>query len=287
MFDEWAKAIQESAGLNSGNIYQNYANAGVINASPAQFAGRKAAVQADIDETARRESQAAARAKKDLEAQVEKDRLDPGKAQMIMRADRSGYDFFNGVGEKININEFSLLTGKRPDELLADSDNPRDQKFVSDYNTMKTMANAWVNGDNETLTKFRQSDPEKFNELVTKYKSPQEMVRGFMDYYSDYYGSTTVINTADSPRFSGREPREGDKVYGPGGAISLEDPSGRPLGTTTLEQTLSTLPEARPDPGNWWDRNNPFSGRKDAIRRWEEQNRNNPWAQYYSSLIGQ
>lgn len=285
MFDEWAKQIMAESGANTGDIYQNYANAGVINASPEQFAGRKAGVQANIDETARREGIAAANAKKDLDAQVEKDRTDPGKARMVMRDDRSGYDFYNGAGEKLNINSFSLLTGKRPDELLADSDNPRDQKFVADYNTMKTLSNAWVNGDNETLAKYRQADPEKFNELVTKYKNPQEMVQAFMGYYSDFYGDTTNNNPAGQERFTGRDPRGGDKVYAPGGGVSIQSPEGQDLGVATMQQTVSPIGGPRPDEGNWWDKINPFSGPQNAIRSWEEQNKNNPWSQYYNSLM--
>lgn len=287
MLDEWAKNLSAANATNTDNIYQNYANTGVVNAAPAAVAGKKAAIQANIDETKRKEDQQVAAAKKDIEAQREKDRQDPNKAKMIMREDRSGYDFFDGTGKQIGLNDFSLITGKRPDELLADSDNPRDQKFVADYQTMRTLSNAWVNGDTETLAKYRQADPEKFNQLVTQYKTPGEMVKAFMGYYSDYYGGTEGMNPASQSRFSGRDPRSGDQTYGPGGAVTVQGLDGKPIGATNLQNVLTPVNDLRPpEPSNFLDRMNPFSGRKDAIKRWEEQNATNPWASYYSSLTG-
>lgn len=292
MWDEWAKNITGAAGADSGNIYQNYANLGVVNAAPQQSAGRKAVIQADIDDRKRREDAAIGEAKKGLDDQYEKDKTDPGKAKMVMRPDRSGYDFYNGAGERLNINDFSLLVGKRPDELLADSDNPRDQKFVSDYNTMRTLSNAWVNGDTETLAKYRQADPAKFNELVTKYKNPSDMVRGFMDYYTDYYSTSNNKQTADTPRFSPGDPRGGESVYGQDRSVSLTDPynSKVMLGAPNLQQTLTPVTTMKPEKpggiGGWFEDKNPWSDYNRKLKEFEEAQKANPWSAYYSSLMG-
>lgn len=297
--DEWeryARAIEGSSGTDSGNIYQNYANAGVINASPAQFTGRKAAVQAQNEETQRREGAQAAAAKQKLDEQRENDKVDPSKAYMKLGEDGK-YRYYNGVGEQMNINQFSLLTGKRPDEILADSENPADQKFVSDYQTMKQFANAWVNGDNATLQKFREADPEKYNQLISTYKTPADMVSGFRQYYSDYYGNTST-NQEKAPRFGmssvsaiGDDPR-GKAVKAAVGSSSLdqtlapiqynEQPSQPNFIENLFHGAATYGPGAIVGGGTLW-------GKSDEQKAWEDYQdrlKTNPWMQYNNYLRG-
>lgn len=273
MFDEWANQLAAAGNYNSGNIYQNAAFVGGPNATQSAAAAPKAAIQADIDETARRESIAEADARKKLEQKREEDKKDPSKAIMKLREDGMGYDFFDGTGQPIGINEYSLITGIKPDKLLEDSDNPKDMKFVQEYRLMNKLVGAFVNGDKETLATFRATDPERFQQLIQEYKTPQEMMAGFMNHYSDYYKGTAGKNQASDPAFA------------PLPKQAPTEEQFNPLLGASLEQTLAPV-TTRPEAGNWWDRNNPFSGRKDAINRWEEQNKTNPWAHYYSSLMG-
>ncbi len=290
-WEKAAAAIRGANGLDSGNMYQNYANAGVINASPAQFVGRQESIQADIDEKQRQ----AAAAKKKLDDQRENDRTDPSKAYMKLGEDGK-YRYYNGVGDQMNINQFSLLTGKRPDELLQDSENPADQKFVQDYQTMKMFANAWVNGDNDTLKRLRASDPEKYNEMVTKYKSPAEMVSAFRNYYSDYYGNTQGANGQEKSRFTSGNfnPKfdfTPDKTDTAGKAVA------KLMSDSTLDQTLSPMNRNTPeDPGAFGQGSaigtyGPFAligggtlwGKTDKQKAWEdyqEKLKKDPWMAY-------
>lgn len=283
MFDEWANAITTANGLNSGNIYQNFARAGRGDATGASSAAPKAAIQAQIDDTQRREAAAQAEAMAKLAAKREEDAKDPGKASMQIRKDHQGYDFFDGTGKNISINDYSLLTGKKPDEILEGSDSAYDQKFVSDYRTMRDLSSAWINGDTATLAKYRANDPKKFNELVNTYKSPQEMVRGFMNYYSNYYGNEPS-NVNNSGRFSPGE----QAPTAPGATAPVPNPKNPkvPFGATDLASVVAPQNDPRPDKGSWWDQKNPFSGRKDAIRSWQKRHEADPWAMYYDSLMG-
>lgn len=300
-WEQAAAAIRGANGLDSGNIYQNYANAGVINASPAQFVGRQKSIQADVEEKQRQEAIQAEQAKQKLDAQREADKTDPSKAYMKLGEDGK-YRYYNGTGEQLNINQFSLLTGKRPDEILADSENPADQKFVQDYQTMKTFANAWVNGDNDTLKRLRASDPEKYNELITKYKSPAEMVSAFRNYYSDYYGNTTNANNEKAAAFtSGNFNPKFD--FSP----SANDAKGKAVANlmagSTLQQTLSPQKETATDPGFWNNAGYSISkygplalfgggslwGKSDQQTAWEkyqEERKKDPWLAYNSYLAG-
>lgn len=286
MFDEWAKNILAANGGNSGNIYASY-NASKVNASPASATGRKAAVQANIDETQRQEAAAYEQKKSAIEQDKKDAATNPGKARMVMRADRSGYDYYDGAGNPMNINQFSLLTGKRPDEILADSDNPRDQKFVQDYKVMRDLSNAWVNGDKDTLAKYRASDPQKFNQLISQYKKPQDMVRGFMDYYTDYYGNTQGKN-------------QNTPVFSPQNLTTPDKPTALRLGGATLDQTLTPTNTPKPQdfgpvgnlitsaanygPTALVGRGTLWGPEVDARTRWEEERKRNPWAWYNSQL---
>ena len=256
-WEKAAAAIRSANGLDSGNIYQNYANAGVINASPAQFVGKQESIQADIDEKQRQEAIQASQAKQKLDDQREADKADPGKAYMKLGEDGK-YRYYNGAGEALNINQFSLLTGKRPDEILADSENPEDQKFVQDYNTMRTFTQAWVNGDNDTLKRLRASDPAKYEQILKTYKSPAEMVNAFRGYYSDYYGNTAGAQEK-SNRFTGNNfnPKfdfSPDKTDVKGKAVA------NLLASSSLDQTLNPNVAQKPTSNGWWDKNAPFSG---------------------------
>lgn len=272
MFDEFAKAITGANGTGD-NIYRNY-SAYKINASPASVAAPKAAAQANIDEQNRQNAAASAKVEADAAAQRKADEQDASKAQMIMKPDHSGYYFYDGTGKQLNINQFSLLTGKRPDEILADSDNPRDQQFVNDYKTMKAISNAWVNGDTQTLQKYRAADPSKFNTIVSQYKTPADMVKGFMSFYSDYYANGNGANRKQGQTFSPAN------VTGPSKAQTKQ------LGATNFQQTMAPAPTAAPPKLSFLDNINPFSGQRDELNRWKKQQQSNPWYGYQSSLMG-
>lgn len=272
MFDEFAKAITGANGTGD-NIYRNY-SAYKVNASPASVAGPKAGAQAGIDEQNRQNAAAEAKVAADADAQRKADEQDASKAQMIMKPDHSGYTFYDGTGKQLNINQFSLLTGKRPDEILADSDNPRDQQFVNDYKTMKAISNAWVNGDNATLQKYRAADPQKFNTIVSQYKTPGDMVKGFMSYYSDFYGDGNGSN------------RPAGQTFSPNNITAPSKQQTKQLGSTNLQQTLAPAPTAAPPKLGFLDTVNPFSGQRDALNRWKKQQASNPWYGYQSSLMG-
>lgn len=276
MFDEWAKQIAGAGGYNSGNIYQNYARSAGPNMTASANAGREAGAKADIEAEQQRRAQAAAEA----EAKKIIDEDDPSKAQMVMRPNGEGYDFYNGAGKKIGINEFSLIVGKKPAEILADSDNPRDQRFVQDYKTISALSNAWVNGDQETLSKFREADPKKFNELISKYKTPGDMMKGFTQFYSDYYGSTQDKNQIGNQPFGLQQKSGADKK------------TAKALAGTSLQQVMQPSPKNPPafSPGLKGVLEkapvlNRFTGQRDARRRFNDEINSNPWLRYQNDIL--
>lgn len=252
------------------SIYTNYAQAlSSFNPSANAYAGNTAAVGAQNDDTAR--ANAAALAK--VEAQKSQDAADPGKAQMVLLPNNQGYAFYDGTGQRMNINQYSLLTGKRPDEILADSPDAKDQKFVQDYKTLMALSNAWVNGDTKTLGAMRAADPKKFNQLISTYKSPADMVKAFTQHWSDYYGSTAT----NSPSTSSFSPQQ----------IQQPNTTNKALAAgTDLASVLTPQPTTPKPQESFLDKINPFSTAHKATNAYNAEEKSNPWFAYNNSLYG-
>lgn len=294
MWDEWAKKISAANGSDSGNIYQNYATAGVVDANPEAFTGKKAAYAATAEENAAKAANAAKNQQLQDEAQKIKDSIDPNKVRMAP-SENGGYEFFDGNGQKIDINKFSLIVGKRPDQILADSEDPKDQQFVRDYSTMRDIASAWVNNDQDTLAKYRANPANiykddqgvihnKFDDFMSQYKTPADMVNGFKQFYGNYYGGQTAEAPAQmsTPQaFNGATPPGVDK----------NNAAWKNLATATPEQNQQFIQGMKPPTpgegfGGWINSINPFSAYNQQKSSYEDYLRNNPWANYYSSIIG-
>ena len=289
--DQWEQFAQNIKGAQAAmggpqNMYQTYADTGVINASPARFAGGQAAVQARNEENAARINDQIASVREQQKSLAE----DPSKAYMKLGED-GRYRYYKGNGEAININQFSLMTGKRPDEILADSENPADQKFVRDYQTMRAFTDAWINGDNDTLKRFRASDPKRYEQLLSTYKSPNDMVKAFRNYYTDYYGNTAGTQEKPGQMFT-------SSSFNPKFDFSPDknDPAGKAvanlMANSSLADTMNVnLPQA-PKQENWYDPFVPFAQYfPDTYRRkqweYEQAQKSNPWLAYNKYLGGQ
>lgn len=292
-FDEWEKNI---IGATGGATPEERFYADQVDTGVGSALGRSSVIQGQQDEAARRQAFDLARAAEADRANQIEDKLDPSKARMVPKED-GGYEFYDGSGEKINVFRFSRITGARPDEILKDSYNPRDQQFVQDYSTLRQFTSAWANGDNETLAKMRAADPDTFNRLVTEYKSPSEVIAAFQNQYQEYF-SDAAPPSQTQPRdnnflMTNKVPYDNDTIN----AL---------ISSTTSQSTLTPTMREREPEGNIWARafNNapqnigkygPLSifgggwawgGEAQKRREWEERQASNPWAAYQRSIGG-
>lgn len=266
--DQWQQFAQNIQGAQgSGDIYTNYAvSKSGQDRTTAAKAGPAAAVQAKTDDAIRANAANAAQ----IAAKQQSDATDPSKYQMVLLPDNKGYAFYDGTGKQIGINQYSLATGKTPAQLLQNSPNPKDQKFVQDYNTLQTLSTAWVNGDTKTLTALRSADPNKFNQLISTYKTPADMVSGFVKHWGDYYTPNQNKDTSATPSF-GPQP------------INNTPAAQQPQGN--LGQVLTPQPKAPPQE-SFWDKLNPWSANHKAVNSYNQQIKSNPWFAYHNSLYG-
>lgn len=274
-WNAFSAALTGANGGASDNIYKNYA-VGKVGAdmTPGAYAGGVATAQAKIDEINQENAQAAAK----LQAQKAQDQADPSKAQMVLLPNNQGYAFYDGTGQQININQYSLLTGKSPADILADSPVPKDQKFVQDYKTLEALSTAWVNGDTKTLDKFRAADPQKFNQIISTYKTPADLVNAFTSHWSDYY-STNPTNSQS----------QGTASFGPTPVVPDAVQKNAPA-TTTLKQVLTPQPTlAKPSFGGIGGSilsHIPGTSEHAALNNYNSQASSNPWFVYNNSLYG-
>jgi hypothetical protein len=137
-----------------------------------------------------------------IKAQKLKDMQDPNKFQKV-RKDDGGFDFYDPLGNKIGVQQFSQVTGKSPKDILKDSENSLDVQYLQDYKTMQEIANAYANNDKDTLDEIaaRGDDPNFF-----KGKTGADILNMFKNNYSHVYGrgNDTGVRRADqAPDFVG------------------------------------------------------------------------------------
>ena len=142
MFDEWGKAIQGNQNTASGqsSMWNNFSEA-LYDDRKGQEAVGLAKIN-DINEQAQKdyEEKMAAIAREDAKnaAQAKIDSLNPKNFRMDPAED-GGYNFYDGAGNPISVYDYARATGARPEELLKDSQNPNDQKFVRDHAVVQSL----------------------------------------------------------------------------------------------------------------------------------------------------
>lgn len=128
-------------------------------------AGTIADNQAAQDEYSRRKQIS------DIKDQISsvQDLQDPSKYKQVLKAD-GGYDFFDPLGRKINIQQYSQATGKQPKEVLSKSENSLDKQYLSDHKQTQDVVNALMNSDGSYFKKLQKSDPQEFDAVQAVIK---------------------------------------------------------------------------------------------------------------------
>jgi hypothetical protein len=258
MFDEWSKQIMSTntAGLQP-SMYTN-AVADRYDTGETQAAIGNAKIdQANKEEQdAYAESQRkAALAQEELAVKKRMDEVDPKNSRMEP-SDDGGYNFFDGAGKAIDINTFARATGTRVNEILKDSQNPNDQKFVRDFEIVQTIANAMVNGDKELIGTMRSqyltTDAEgntvdPIGALLEKYRSktPGDMMNDFKTHWGRMFGGDNAKDASGAtPRVIGEPMRQ---------ANQLSKEEGAAIAGSTYDQVTAPLNTGAKDLP-WWEK---------------------------------
>jgi hypothetical protein len=135
------------------NKMMNQLAAGGFAGKQAKVMGTEASYQADYE----REQAKAGRAKRldELNQKIAgiEDALDPGKFQRIRKAD-GGYDFLDGAGKPITVEDYSAAKKIDKGEALKDSRNYQDIVFLRNYNATMDLLDGYYNQDEDKVKKI-------------------------------------------------------------------------------------------------------------------------------------
>lgn len=121
------------------------------------------------------------------------DMLDPKKYTQ-QRSQDGGYDFFDPSGKKIDIGQYSQVTGKSPKDILKNSENPIDQQFTQDYKSLQELSNAFANGDKDYINKL----PQQMQDYL-KGKTMSDVMTDFKKQYPGIYQTGQGLGSGQQP----------------------------------------------------------------------------------------
>lgn len=111
--------------------------------------------------------------------------------QRVKKAD-GGFEFYDGNGKSISAYDYANATGKRPSEVLADSENPIDIGYLEDYNNLQEYMQAKLNAKTNSKFKAKAENIEKqVKEAFGKDlagMNPQQLIEEFKQAYPTVYG---------------------------------------------------------------------------------------------------
>ncbi len=106
---------------------------------------------------------------------------DPSNYKKVQRAD-GGYGFYSPDGREISAADYASVTGKSVADVLADSQNPIDIAYKTDYDNLQKLLTAVTTGDTATTEEYYTKD-----EKLRKMK-PDELIKAFREAYPTVYG---------------------------------------------------------------------------------------------------
>lgn len=139
-----------------------------------------------------------------------KDALE-GKNYQVVKKDDGGFDYYDPLGAKINLMQYTKATGKSPADVLKDSDNSLDRQFVADYNNLQTLTDAYLNKDWSKVDKVGASLGLGSGQLKKALESnkikPDDLFKQFISYYPNVYtgqpqGQTGHVRANNEPAFN-------------------------------------------------------------------------------------
>lgn len=118
--------------------------------------------------------------------------------------DDGGYDFFDPLGNQVDIATLSQRTGRRPAEIVQDSQNPIDQQYLQDYKRLQDYGQAFYDsakGDRAAIKTIEQynAQDENLDKLFKEFgnKPTNEYLGKVRDLFFNHYKRYYVPRTQD------------------------------------------------------------------------------------------
>lgn len=124
-----------------------------------------------------------------IDIQNQKDMLDPSKYLITKDPKTGGINITNIMGDKVDLGTYSNLTGANPADVLKNSTDPNDIKFVQAYNNFQNYAQAKIAATNGDLQ--AQATVKQFNDRNSGLQNVDlgQLKDAFMQQYGTYFGA--------------------------------------------------------------------------------------------------
>lgn len=122
--------------------------------------------------------------------QVEAEKDNPKNFQRVPAED-GGWNYFDGRGNPISVNDYAKARGERVTDALDGSQNPEDTEFLNEYNETKKLGQVMSSGSQSDLDKLYKENPalkERVDKLGVKTFS--DYVQLFQKAYPSKFQST-------------------------------------------------------------------------------------------------
>ena len=125
--------------------------------------------------------------------QQAQDLQDPGKYEKVRNAQSGGFDFFDPLGNKVTLSQYSKVTQKRRDEVLKDSLDVKDLQYLQEHFNLEDYMNIKVRSKSNALAPEDQEFIDTVEEQNPDLKSIplNDIIKKFRSRYSGYYDQGT------------------------------------------------------------------------------------------------
>lgn len=126
-----------------------------------------------------------------------KAKKDGSNFQKVKKGD-GGFDFFDAEGKPISAYDYAIATGKRPSEVLGDSENPIDMGYLQDFENLKDFLTVYRNKDYSTADKEKVDEFVKDQPELKRYIQTNDIV-GLMERFKQAYPTVYGGGNASVP----------------------------------------------------------------------------------------
>lgn len=135
-------------------------------------------------------------AQKQLQASNLQDQLDPSKYKITTNPNDGGITITNSLGQDVSLQSYVNLTGANPAQVLQNSNNPKDQQFVSAYNNLQNYIQTKIGAQNGSQQ--AQAELNDYYEANPGLKNLElgQVSNAFMQQYGSFFGQPTQNGNA-------------------------------------------------------------------------------------------
>jgi len=115
-----------------------------------------------------------------------------------VKRDDGGFGFYDGEGNEMSAYEYAIATGKKPSDILTDSENPIDIGYLSDYKNLQKFLSHYQNKDYSEKDKIEVENTVREQPELKRFVDSNDLT-GLIDRFKQAYPTVYGGNKAGVP----------------------------------------------------------------------------------------